>query len=333
MKALVTGATGFVGSYLIETLLKHGYQVRALARKTSDVQFIQSLGVEIVYGNLDDPQSLNSAVDSVELVLHAAGKIDLGWGNWAEFERINVDGTRNILEASANAGVKRFLYVSSATVYAPSENEHKPLDESSSHTSICSPSNYYGYSKSLGEQAAFEYQRNGRLDVTIIRPDLIYGPRDLYGTDLIYRHSRVPIVFWPGSDGGLRCPVFAGDVAQFALLAATSDIAKGQAYNVAPPNAIRYRELAERMICAQGGRRLHMRLPTCFWFAAAVLVERWAALWRSKTKPLFTRVDLEVFSQDIWIDGTKAYNELGWQPTVPLEQGLDSCVKWRRSAG
>ncbi|MFO8010635.1 MAG: NAD-dependent epimerase/dehydratase family protein [Dehalococcoidia bacterium] len=329
MKALVTGATGFVGSYIVETLIQQGHEVRALARKTSNTRNLQASGVEIAYSELDDRQSLIAAVQGMDTVFHVAGKIDLGWGKWEDFQRVNVSGTRNMLDASSRAGVNRFIYVSSAMVYALDQGRSTPLKESAPLVNVCTPETYYGYSKRLAEQAVYSYQEEGMLDITVLRPDLIYGPRDPYGTAMIYRHLRFPIVFWPGKEGGLRCPIFAGDLAEFAVLAAQSQTATGRVYNVAPPEPIRYRDMGEFMIRAQGGRRLHVRLPGFLWMTGALILEGWARLRRSRKKPLFTRVDLKVFNQDVWIDGTRARRDLDWQPGVSLEQGFAKCVDWK----
>jgi nucleoside-diphosphate-sugar epimerase len=104
MKTLVTGSTGLVGSTLVECLIDHGYQVRALARKTSDLSHLKTTGAEIVFGDVTDYNTLPPIVQGIDIVFHAAAKVTPGWGAWKEFEEVTVRGTQNMLKASAEAG-------------------------------------------------------------------------------------------------------------------------------------------------------------------------------------------------------------------------------------
>ena len=116
MKALVTGGTGCVGSALVERLLENGFEVRALARKTSDLHHLKTTGAQIVFGDVTDYESLRAAADGVDVVFHAAAKVTPGWGTWEEFEKTTVRGTENLLKAAVAGGATRFLQVSSYTV-------------------------------------------------------------------------------------------------------------------------------------------------------------------------------------------------------------------------
>ena len=130
MKALVTGATGFIGSHIVERLLEQGHEVRALARKTSDLSHLNTTGAEIVFGDVEDYDSLVSAIDGTEVVFHAAARVMPGWGKWEDFQHETINGTENILRASAEAGVSRFVYVSSGTVMGEGSYCEIPADES-----------------------------------------------------------------------------------------------------------------------------------------------------------------------------------------------------------
>src|SRR4030043_955488 len=148
MKALVTGGTGCVGSALVERLIERGYGVRALVRKTSDLSHLKTTGAELVFGDVQDYESLPPAVNGVDIVFHAAAKVTPGWGTWEEFERTIVTGTQNLLEASVKARVPRFLQVSSYTVYEPScRKSEAPVDESTPCSVPLTPQTYYDYAK------------------------------------------------------------------------------------------------------------------------------------------------------------------------------------------
>jgi len=128
MKNLVTGATGLLGSHIVEQLVREGEKVRCLVRKTSNTSFLDTLNVEKVYGDITDPGSLIAAFKDIDIVCHCAAKVS-DWGPWEEFERTIVQGTKNCLEASLQAGVKRFLYVSTEGVYGYHLRHPYPVDE------------------------------------------------------------------------------------------------------------------------------------------------------------------------------------------------------------
>ncbi len=113
---LVTGATGLLGSHIVEQLCKRGLPVRALVRPGSDISWLKTQGVELAAGDITDPASLRAACQGVDVVYHAAAKVG-DWGPWQEFQRITVDGTRNVVEAAVAAGVRRLVHISSIRAY------------------------------------------------------------------------------------------------------------------------------------------------------------------------------------------------------------------------
>ncbi len=253
MKTMVTGGTGILGSHIVEALVARGHEVRALVRRSSDTAHLRTTGAELVYGDVTDFDSLPPAAKGVDIVFHAAGRVTPGWGEWQDFESTIVKGTENLLKASASAGVSRFLHVSSCTVLGPLACSNTPADESLPCAIKFTPDTYYDYAKKLAEDLVLDYHRQGKLKASIIRPGMIYGPRDRLLTDRVYRHMSSRIIVWPG-EANPRCSfVFASDVADLAILAATSPKAIGQIYNVAPPREVRFREFCACMIKAQGG--------------------------------------------------------------------------------
>jgi len=305
--------------------------VRALVRKTSDTSQLETTSAELVYGDIEDYDSLPPAVEGVDIVFHAAGKVTPGWGKWEEFEKSTVRGTDNLLKAGAEAGVSRFLYVSSCTVYGRRICSNSPVDESTPCQVEYTSDTYYDYAKLRAEEVVFDYHRQGKVNATAIRPATIYGPRDRLYTDRIYRHMARPVIVWPGKPNARCAPVFASDVAELAILAATSDKAKGQVYNVAPPGEISFREYCDAMIRAQSGRRIHIIIPYRVGQLWAALIEWWAKLRRTKEMPYLTRSAIRFLKEGQYIDGSKARTELGWEPKVSVEEGARRYVEWRRS--
>ena len=331
MKTLVTGGTGLLGSYLVEALLDKGHEVRALVRKTSDASHLKTTGVELVYGDVSEYESLPPAVAGRDIVFHAAGKVTPGWGTWQEFESATVKGTENLLKASAEAGVSRFLHVSSHSVLGDIVCGNTPIDETATSQIEFSPDTYYDYAKLKAEETAMDYHNQGKIKVSIIRPAMIYGPRDRLLTDRVYRHMSMRFIVWPGKVECRCAPVFAADVAECAILAATSEQAAGQVYHVAPPGEIWFRDFCGHMRQALGGWRVQMTVPYFTAQLGCLVMEAWSKVRRAKKMPYLTRSSTRFLNEGMYIDGSKARRELGWEQKVSMEQGTSLYVQWRRS--
>jgi len=333
MKALVTGATGYIGSHIVERLLEQGHEVRTLARKTSDLSHLNTTSAEIVFGDVEDYDSLVSAIDGVDVVFHAAARVMPGWGVWEDFENCIVKGTENLLRASAEAGVPRFVYVSSSTVMGKAALADTPAAETAPYDLEFNRDTYYDWAKMKGEQLAIDYHKQGRLPVTVVRPCMVYGPRCRLLTDRVFRYTKMPIGVWPGRENARTSLVHVTDVADCIILAATNDKAVGQVYNIAPPEEGRFRDLVAAMCRAAGKPVPRLTIPISLLYATAVVLELWARLWRNRNLPFLTRSDVRYLLEGMHVDGSKARRELGWQPKVSLEEGTRLYVQWRRSQG
>ncbi len=331
MKTLVTGSTGCVGSAFVERLLARGYEVRALARKTSDLSHLKTNGAEIVFGDITDLQTLAPAVKGIDIVFHCAAKVTPGWGTWEEYEKTTVEGTKNVLRASAESGVKRFLQVSSHMVYGDAcQKGDVPADEGTPCEATKTPPTFYDYSKMLAEQACWDYHRQGKIQVSMIRIVSAYGPRDRLLADRVYKQTSFPILFWPGSANPRYAIVYVSDIAELAILAATTEKAIGQVYNVAGPEPVRLKAFAEAMIRARGAKRTWATMPYPVAWVWCWMMETFAKLLRSKKMPYLTLASLRSIHREGHIDGSKARKELGWEPKVSVDEGTRLYVEWLR---
>ena len=332
MKTLVTGSTGCLGSAFVERLLIKGYEVRALARKTSDLSHLKTTGAEIVFGDVTEYDTLSPVVKGIDIVFHCAAKVTPGWGTWPEYEAITVKGTENMLKASAEAGVKRFLQVSSVTVYGNAcQKSDKPANETTPCEARKTPETYYDYAKLMAEQACWEYHKQGKIKVSMIRVGSAYGPRDRLLADRNYINTVMPVVMWPGSCNPRYAVTHTYDIAELAILAATSEKGVGRVYNVAGPDVVTLKDFAKAMAKAQGGPKIWVTLPYSVVYFLAGLMEDSAKLRRAKGMPFLNRYSMRQLRKEGYLDGSKAKNELGWVPQISLEEGTKRYVQWRRS--
>jgi nucleoside-diphosphate-sugar epimerase len=225
------------------------------------------------------------------------------------------------------------VYISSFTVIGNACNAEHPIDETEPSTLVCTPDTYYDYAKLLAEQLALDYHKQGRVSVTVLRPGMLYGPRDRYIADRFHWLVRLPISFFPGR-GNPRAPlIYVSDVADCAVLAAITEKAAGEIYYVVPGGDVRFRHLASAMAKAAGKPDRRIDIPVWLLHGSGVVLEWWGKMLRMKQPPLFTRAAARFFTEDMNVDGSKAKRDLGWEPKVSIEEGCDLYVQWRKSKG
>ena len=329
MRALVTGATGFIGSHLVDRLLERGDMVRALVRPRSDASYLEERGIELVRGDVTDPASLPPAFDGVEVAYHLAARVS-DRGPWRRFRNVTIGGTRNVLEAAAQAGVARFLHVSTDGVYAfrylgKRMTEETPLEKRFAWW------DYYRRSKLAAERLAWRYHGEGRLAVRAVRPGLVLGERDramLPGT-IAFLRSNSAMYF---GDGLNRLPyVYAGDVADACLLAATNERAAGQAYNLASGETVTQRDLFAA-VAEESGLTLPKRsMPTAVAYGIAFAMELASVLGGRRWHPAMSRYGITLLAGDFIEDAGKAERELGWRATTPMREAVRRAVQWRQA--
>ena len=332
MRALVTGATGFIGGHIVDRLLAAGHQVRGLARNAQKAARLKTLGVEVVVGDVTEMEPLRAAAQGVDTVFHAAAKVT-DWGPWAEFEAATVRGTENTLQAAVDGGVRRFLHVSTVGVYDEKAvaNATGRIGEDTSLTSGTDISfGFYAKSKMLAEKAAFRYHREGKLVVSAVRPAWVYGPRDESIFPRMVQFLKSPLASWVGNFDPAIGLIYVSDVADLAIAAATSEAAGGQAYNAAPEEDVRLREFITAICRALDIPPPRRSIPYGLAAALTTVVEGWARLTRSKEPPTLTRAALAVQTRDQRFDISKAKGDLGWQPKVSMAEGVRATAAWAR---
>lgn len=323
-RALVTGATGLVGSHIVDRLLGDGWSVRALVRRPSAT--LGGLGVEMAPGDVLDHDAFARAAHGSDVIFHCAAEITPS-GGWETFRRTNVDGTRNAITAAERSSA-RLLQLSSVAVYSGRyEGRVAPIDE----TAILGPlpeHAFYPRSKRESEALVFEAHAAGRIWATAVRPCVIYGTRD---RQCVPRAARMLRFGWAPLIGGGRSVmalVHAANVADGAVLAATTDAAAGRAYNLTNDFPVTVREfftLGAEGLC----RRVRfVSIPLGVARAAFRSVLGVARLAAPGRVSLVSRDSLSMITRDNPYDSTRARRELGWTPRVRPEVGIPEAFRW-----
>lgn len=331
MKALVTGGTGFIGSHVVDRLLEGDDTVRALVRPSSDVSYLKEQGVELVSGDITDPTSLPAAVAGIDVVYHTAAQVS-DWGPWREFEAVTIDGTRNVLEAAAQAGVPRFLHVSTDGVYAHRYLGKRITEETPLETRFAFW-DYYRRSKVAAERLAWRYHRDGRLTVAVVRPGVVLGERDRATQPGIIAYLRGKGATYLGN-GHNRLPYgYAGDVAALCRLAATEEKAAGQAYNAVSQETVTQRELFAA-IAEEAGLKVPRRsAPIHLAYAAALAMETISVLGGRRSRPSLTRMAVTMVGGDYLEDASKGERELGWRAETPMREAVRRAAQAQTASG
>lgn len=316
--ALVTGASGFLGSNLVAALCEHGVRVRALVRPASDLRRLSGLGVEIVRGDVCDSRSLRGATRGQQVVFHAAAKVP-DWGPRREFFRVNADGTRNVVAACQDAGVERMVHVSSLTVLGL-PRRGAAVDEQSPYDS--SPHDAYTASKIEAEKIVREAHGQRGLQTVAVRPGAIWGPGDPSIAPRIAALLRRGHAVYVGRATNRLALSHVDNLTEGLRLAAETPAAAGQVYHLTDGETVTAREVIDGLAALLGTARPRWSVPFFVTYLAAAAMEGVARLLRWRLPPPFTRYGVRLMASDCRYDNRKAERELGFRPTVSLRQGL-----------
>jgi nucleoside-diphosphate-sugar epimerase len=313
--AFVTGGSGFIGGALVERLRGEGWDVRALARSDAAAARVRERGAEPVGGDLADPAALRSAAESAELAFHCAAKVE-DWGDPADFERENVQGTLNVIEACRAAGVRRLVHVSTEAALTAGEalvnvNEDAPLRPDSPLL--------YSASKARAEQLI--RAAGDGLETVVVRPRFVWGRGDTTLLPALTALIRAGRFRWIGGGRHLTATTHVDNTVEGLWLGATKAPAGG-VYFVTDGEPVVFREFVTRMVETQHVTPPDKSIPEGVAEAAAAAAESaWRALRRPGSPPL-TRFAVWVSSKECTIDMSRAERELGYRPVVTRDDGL-----------
>ena len=314
--AFVTGGSGFVGGALIERLRREGWDVRGLARSERAAERVGGLGAEPVMGDLEDVESLRAGAEGCEVAFHAAAKVE-DWGDPADFERLNVHGTQNVIDACRDAGVRRLVHVGTEAALMAGQplvnvDEDTPLRPDSPAL--------YSSSKAKAERLVRAANADA-LETVVVRPRFVWGRGDTSLLPQIIEMVRSGRFRWVGGGRHLTATTHIDNTVEGLWLGATRGSAGG-VYFVTDGEPVEFREFLTRMLGSQGVTIPDKSVPAPVASAAAVTGERlWRVLRRPGNPPL-TRFAVWVSSQECTIDISRAERELGYRPVKSRDEGL-----------
>lgn len=327
-RCLLTGASGFIGGHVAHRLTELGLRVRCLVRASSDTTRVEELGVELVSGDLASASSLIPAASGCRFVVHCAALVS-DWATTEEITRVNVAGTRNLVEAALSASVERLVHVSTTDVYGHPGGPG--VDETHASAGF---SNWYAQTKRAAE--AEVRRAAGSMAVVILRPATVYGPgsEDVVGE--MVRAIRARQMLLVGGGRVVAGLSYIGNVVDAVVLALSSDAAPGQAYNVTDGLDVTWGRFLGDLADGLGCPRPRLSLPYPAAYGLAFLLEHGYRLLRRstglRTRPLLSRQAVHVLGRNQDFSNAKARRELGWEPRVSYAAGLEATLAWLKDA-
>jgi dihydroflavonol-4-reductase len=322
---LVTGAAGFTGLALARSLTRRGQRVRGLVRNRKRASYLEQAGVEIVAGNVRDRATVQEALLGVDTVYHLAAVFRRAGVPDSEYRSVHVDATRQLVECSAAAGVRRFVHCSTVGVHGDVEGQAPAAEDAPFQ-----PGDIYQVTKLEGERMALDTAGRVGLPLTVVRPGPIYGPGDRRLLKLIGGVARKRFVLLGDGSPHFQM-VYVDDLTEGFRLAAETPAAVGRTYIVTGGETPTLNELVEEIAKVADVPPPRTRLPVWpFWVAGAICEGVCVPL--GIEPPIFRR-RVAFFTNNRWFDTSRARNELGYAPKVRLRDGIRRTLDSYRGLG
>jgi nucleoside-diphosphate-sugar epimerase len=324
MDVLVTGGNGFVGHHLIPALLGSGHRVRTLALPGEDTRSLEELDVTVHRGDICRPETLAAPMQGAEAVIHLAAMMHV-WRPLRDYRAVNVTGTENVCLAALAVGIRRFVHMSSSSVYGMDWNS--TVDE---HFPLAPFHDPYPVTKADADRLIQRMIVQAALPAVIVRPDQIFGPGDQlhFGQTADRLSSGKGLIVGRGDN---TIPLlYVTDAVQGLMLALEHERAVGQAFNITSERPLTQQEFLEAIAHEVGARPPRRHVPYQVLYAAAYAAERLAVLSAGSHRPPLTRVGVAFLGTNVRFSIDKARCELGYTPQVALREGVRLAADWHR---
>lgn len=324
MKAFVTGATGFVGSHLVDLLLENGFEVSCLKRKTSSLKWLEGKEVKFFEGDLYSNNVLEEALKDVDYVFHIAGLVKAK--NKEEFERGNNLATRNLIEITArvNPNIKKFIHLSSLAVCGPNPG-NKPLTEDY----IPKPITTYGRTKREAEKEVLKFR--DKIPVVILRPPAIYGPRDteIFVYFKTFASGLNSII---GFDDKYLSILHVKDVVSAIYLAAVKETKSGDIFFISSDREYNWDDIGKVTSKAMNKKAIKLRIPHAVVYTVGAITD---IIYKfSKSAPTLNLEKCKDITRSGWFaSNLKSKKLLGFRESFTLEEGFKDTYEWYKKQG
>lgn len=320
MRVLITGATGFLGKYIIDEFAKHNCEIIAFGRNSEVGKTLSNC--TFVQGDFTDYEQISKATKGADVVIHA-GALCTVWGRWDDFYNTNFLGTKNVLDACLEHNVSKFVFVSSSSVYS---SPHDRLSIKEDEVDEANDLNYYIKTKIMGEKLIREYTEKHELSTSIVRPHGIFGIGD---TSIVPRllkvNKKIGIPLF-NKGNNLIDIVCAENIAYSLWLCANSKL--NGTYHITNGEITTYKELVSNVLGKMGIKAKHFNMNfKLAWNIAGVIEKIYKALKIYK-EPIITRYTLTTVGISETFDLSKAQKELGYKPQKTLQEGIEAYAKW-----
>jgi len=331
MRIYLTGGSGLLGSHFCQVAIAEGASVVSLVRPTSNTAYLESLGVALSTGHLGDVASLASGMKDCDAVIHAASPLG-GWGSPKLYEENTINGTGNVIKAMEVSSVKTLIHISTIGVHGLDPLQGKPVSEANGFGSKFLPYDQYGPAKVKAEVMIREAHEAGRIKATILRPGIMYGPRDnnCYGRFADMLRSGIGIKFGNGDN---QIPlVYVGNVARAIWLALVKESPDYRVYLCAKDGKVTQNDYGESIARATNSKRKSISPSINFLLALGSIQEFTSALFGYRIPVLLPRLIIHLLGSDWNFDQSHIEKDLGYSPQVSYEQGFAITEEWYRES-
>jgi 2-alkyl-3-oxoalkanoate reductase len=333
MHALVTGAGGFLGRYIVEALLARGDQVRGLAR--GEYPQLQSLGVEMIRGDVADRETVTFACQGIDCVFHVASRVGI-WGPWREYYSANVVGTQNVIEACRACGVGRLVFTSSPSVTFDGR-EQCGVDESAPYPTTWLAN--YPKSKAIAEQAVLAADDPRGLRTCSLRPHLLWGPRDHHLTAKLIERAKSGRLRRVGDGANLVDMIYVENAAEGHLLAADAlqnaraeaRSPGGRAYFLSQGEAVNCWGWIDEILALVKLPPVRKSLSLSGARRVGLACEVVWTITGQRSEPPMTRFLASQLATSHWFDISAARRDLGYEPRMSTVEGMERLGEWLRT--
>lgn len=335
MNAALTGGTGFIGGRLAEKLIEGGHSVKCLVRDASNVNNLKKIGASLFYGNLDDHHNFDDFVKDADVVYHVAAMVS-DWGDRADFFKINIEATNELLRSSKKSNVKRFIYLSSSTVIWKSDlfHVHKLSETDELYPYPREYNDYYNETKAEAEKLVIRFYLDTGLEAVVVRPSNVWGAGDRVILPRIAKAAEKGFLYSIGWGEKWVSPCNVGNLVHALLLASENKNAPGNIYFINDGMKIDHNSFLSDLLKASGiSWSSGITIPYTLAYALAAFMEIIFKLMRSEKPPVLTRFAVAAIAGSRTYSIEKAKKQLGYHPVISYDEGLKQLGGWVQQIG